>query len=127
MTDLPTDDHKFQTYFDSNDNSEFEGISEQELDVDIPNILESSDDEGENESNDEKIDDKVELSANFHNHKLIQYFNEDIGPQFPDGFDTIIASAKDYFDLMFDANIMTNFVIDIQTIMQSAKSNNRGK
>jgi hypothetical protein len=44
---------------------------------------------------------------------LIQYFNEDIGPQFPNGFDTIIASAKDYFDLMFDANIMTNFVIDI--------------
>jgi hypothetical protein len=57
-------------------------------------------------SNDQEIDDEVELSANFHNHKLIQYFNEDIGPQFPDGFDTIIASAKDYFDLMFDANIM---------------------
>ena len=128
MTDLPTDDHKFQTYLDYNDNnSEFEGISEQESDVDIPNILESSDDEGENESNDEEIDDEVELSANFHNHKLIQYFNEDIGPQFPDGFDTIIASAKDYFDLLFDANIMTNFVIDIQTIMQSAKSNNQGE
>ena len=58
---------------------------------------------------------------------MIQYFNEDIGPQFPDGFDTIIASAKDYFDLMFDANSMTNFVIDIQTITQSAKSNNRGE
>jgi hypothetical protein len=28
---------------------------------------------------------------------------------------------------LFDANIMTNFVIDIQTITQSAKSNNRGK
>jgi hypothetical protein len=45
MADLPTDDYKFQTYLDSNDNnSEFEGISEQESDVDIPNILESSDD-----------------------------------------------------------------------------------
>jgi hypothetical protein len=43
MADLPTDDHKLQTYLDSNDNnSEFEGISERELDVDIPNILESS-------------------------------------------------------------------------------------
>ena len=131
MADLPTDDYKFQTYLDSNDNnSEFEGISEQESDVDIPNILESSDDEGENESNDEEIEHEVELSANFHIFtmwKLIQYFNEDIGPQFPDGFDTIIASAKDYFDLMFDANSMTNFVIDIQTITQSAKSNNRGE
>ena len=43
MADLPTDDHKLQTYLDSNDNnSEFEGISEQKFDVDIPNILESS-------------------------------------------------------------------------------------
>ena len=66
------------------------------------------------------------LSVNFHNVK-IDYFNEDIGPKFPD--------AKDYFDLMFDANVMTKFVIDIQTITQSdiqritqsAKSNNRGK
>ena len=80
----------------------------------------------ENETNDEEIDNEVELSANFHNVR-IDYFNEDIGPQFPDGFDTTIASAKDYFDLMFDANITTNFVIDIQTITQSAKSNNRGK
>ena len=41
MANLPTDDHKLQTYLDSNDNkSEFEGISEQESDVDIPNILE---------------------------------------------------------------------------------------
>ena len=119
MADLPTDDHKLQTYLDSNDNnSEFEGISEQESDVDIPNILESSDDEGENESNDEEIDDEVELSANFHDVK-IDNFNEDIGPQFPNGFDTTIASAKDYFDLMFDANIMTNFVINIQTITQN--------
>jgi hypothetical protein len=63
MADLSTDDHKFQTYLDYNDNnSEFEGISEQESDVDIPNILESSDDEGENESNNEEID-EVELSA----------------------------------------------------------------
>ena len=71
MADLPTDDYKFQTYLDSNDNnSEFEGISEQESDVDIPNILESSDDEGENESNDEEIDDEIELSANFHIVKM---------------------------------------------------------
>jgi hypothetical protein len=29
MADLPTDDYKFQTYLDSNDNnSEFEGISD---------------------------------------------------------------------------------------------------
>jgi hypothetical protein len=35
MADLPTDDYKFQTYLDYNDNnSEFEGISEQESDVD---------------------------------------------------------------------------------------------
>jgi hypothetical protein len=29
---------------------------------------------------------------------------------FPDGFDTTTASPKDYFDLMSDANIMTDFV-----------------
>ena len=71
MADLSTDDHKFQTYLDSNDNnSQFEGISEQESDVDIPNILESSEDEGENESNDQEIDDEVELATNFHNVKI---------------------------------------------------------
>ena len=64
MADLPTDDHKFQTYLDSNDNnSEFEGISEQESDVDIPNILESSD---------EEIDDKVELSTNVKIASILQ-------------------------------------------------------
>ena len=69
------------TYFDSDDNnSKFEGLSEQESDIDIPNILESSDNGGENESNDEEIADEVELSANFHNVKI---FYEDIGPQFP--------------------------------------------
>jgi hypothetical protein len=40
----------------------------------------SSDNGGENESNDEDIADEVELSANFHNVKI---FYEDIGPQFP--------------------------------------------
>jgi hypothetical protein len=29
---------------------------------------------------------------------------------FPNGFDTTTVSAKDYFDLMSDANIMTDFV-----------------
>jgi hypothetical protein len=45
--------------------------------VDIPNILESSDNEGENENNDEEITDEVELSTNFHeipfSHKLSQF------------------------------------------------------
>ena len=71
MADLPTDDHMLQTYFNSDDNnSKFEGFSEQEFEEDIPNILESSDDEGENESNDEEIGDEVELSANFHDVKI---------------------------------------------------------
>jgi len=49
MADLPTDDYMLQTYFNSDDNnSKFEGFSEQESDVDIPNVLESSDDEGQN-------------------------------------------------------------------------------
>jgi len=51
----------------------------------------------------------VEWSANFHDVN-IHDFNEDIGPQFPNGFDNTTASAKDYFDLMFDANIMADFV-----------------
>lgn len=98
MADLPTDDQMLQTYFNSDDDSsEFEGFSEQESDVDIPNILESSDDEGQNESSDEEIADEVEWSANFHDVN-IDDFNEDIGPQFPDGFDNTTASAKDYFD-----------------------------
>jgi hypothetical protein len=60
------------TYFDSDDNnSKFEGFSEQESDVDIPNILESSDNEGENESNDEEITDEVELSTNLQRRSQI--------------------------------------------------------
>jgi hypothetical protein len=47
---------------------------------------------------------------------------------FPDEFDTTTASAKDYFDLMSDTNIMTDFVKHTNTyskcnIKQSGEGN----
>ena len=46
MADVLTNDDMIERYFQSDDDeSEFEGFSDNEADVDVPNALESSEDE----------------------------------------------------------------------------------
>ena len=109
MADVLTNDDMIERYFQSDDDeSEFEGFSDNEADVDVPNALESSEDEhGESENEDEM--DEIEWSDRFRNIQIAD-FTQETGPVFPEGFDTEKASAKDYFDIMFAPEIIGDFV-----------------
>jgi hypothetical protein len=83
MADVPTNDDMIERYFQSNTTSEFKGFSDNESDVDVPNALESSEDEhGES-----KNEDEIEWSNRFHNIQISD-FTQETGPVFPEGFDT---------------------------------------
>ena len=59
--------------------SEFKGFSDNESDVDVPNALESSEDEhGES-----KNEDEIEWSDRFHNIQISD-FTQETGPVFPE-------------------------------------------
>ena len=54
MADLLSNEEMLDRYFQSDDNeSDFEGFSEQESDVDIPNPFSSDEDDGESDIQDE--------------------------------------------------------------------------
>lgn len=109
MADVLTNDDMIERYFQSdNDESEFEGFSDNESDVDVPNALESSEDEHGESDNDDEMD-EIEWSCRFRDIQIAD-FTEETGPMFPEGFDTEKASAKDYFDLMFAPEIIGDFV-----------------
>jgi len=107
MADLPTNEEMLEEYFASDDSeSEFEGF-DVESDVDIPNALNSSDEEDENSENGDEIEDDWTSQLR---EIRVQNFTEETGPNFPDGFDCITATPMDYFNLMFSMNIIPDFV-----------------
>ena len=83
MADVLTNDDMIERYFQSDDDeSEFEGFSDNEADVDVPNALESSEDEhGESENEDEM--DEIEWSDRFRNIQIAD-FTQETGPVFPE-------------------------------------------
>ena len=107
MADLPTNEEFLEEYFASDDNeSEFEGF-DAESDVDVPNALNSSDEEDENSENGDEIEDDWTSQLR---EIRVNNFTEETGPNFPDGFDCNTATPIDYFNLMFSMNIIPDFV-----------------
>jgi hypothetical protein len=109
MAALPTNDQILDRYFQSDDDdSDFEGFSEVGSDVDIPNALDSSEDElGDDDS--ESENDDVNWTDRFRDVE-VHDFTERTEPVFPDGFNVETASPKDYFDLMFNPDMTGNIV-----------------
>ena len=109
MAALPTNEEILEQYFQSDDeDSEFEGFSEPESDVDIPNPLNSSDEEHPDSDDDSENDDET-WTGRFRNVE-IQDFTQATGPVFTDNFDVENASPKDYFDLMFSPEVVGDMV-----------------
>ena len=90
------------------DDSDFEGFSEVGSDVDIPNALDSSEDEQGDDDSESENDNEI-WTYQFRNVE-VHYFTECTGPVFPDGFNVETASPKDYFDLMFNPDMIGNIV-----------------
>jgi hypothetical protein len=60
MAALPTNDQILDRYFQSyDDDSDFEGFSEVGSDVDIPNVLDSSEDEQGDDDSESENDDEI--------------------------------------------------------------------
>jgi hypothetical protein len=79
MVALPTNEEILEQYFQSDDeDSEFEGFSEPESDVDIPNALNSSDEEPPDSDDDSENDDET-WTDRFRNVE-IQDFTQATGP-----------------------------------------------
>ena len=109
MAALPTNEEILEQYFQSDDeDSEFEGFSEPESDVDIPNALNSSDEEPPDSDDDSENDDET-WTDRFCNVE-IQDFTQATGRVFTDNFDVENASPKDYFDLMFSPEVVGDMV-----------------
>ncbi|XP_052678343.1 piggyBac transposable element-derived protein 5-like [Crassostrea angulata] len=108
MAALPSNKDILQDYFDSDDNiSEFEGFSDNESDLYIPE--ESSSSENEDSSSESERENDVNWTENLRGVR-VEPFTEDTGPVFPDDFDVATASAKDYFFLMFSEEQISAFV-----------------
>jgi hypothetical protein len=109
MAALPTNDQILDRYFQSdNDKSDFEGFSEVGSDVDIPNALDSSEDEQGDDDSESENDEEI-WTDRFRDVK-VHDFTERTGPVFPDGFNVETASPKNYFDLMFNPDMTGNIV-----------------
>ena len=109
MAALPTNDQVLDRCFQSDDDdSDFEGFSEVGSDVDIPNALDSSGDEQGDDDSESENDNEI-WTYQFRNVE-VHYFTERTGPVFPDGFNVETASPKDYFDLMFNPDMIGNIV-----------------
>ena len=108
MVALPTNDQILDRYFQSDDDdSNFEGFSEVGRDVDIPNALDSSEDEqGDDDS---ESGGGMTMKSGQTDFEMWD-FTERTGPVFPDGFNVETASPKDYFDLMFNPDMIGNIV-----------------
>lgn len=75
--------------------------------MDVPNALNSSDEEDENSENGDEIEDDWTSQLR---EIRVNNFTEEIGPNFPDGFDCNTATPMDYFNLMFSMSIILDFV-----------------
>jgi len=105
MAALPTNDQILDRYFQSDDDdSDFEGFS----DVDIPNALDSSEDEQGDDDSESENDDEI-WTDRFRDVE-VHDFTERTGPVFSDGFNVETASPNDYFDLMFNPDMIGNIV-----------------
>jgi len=94
-------------YFQSDDNeSDFEGFSEQESDVDIPNAFSSDEDDGESDIQDEI---EEEWSSQLRPAR-VENFTEKTGPVFSDRFHRTTATSLDYFSMNFSLNIIPQIV-----------------
>lgn len=108
MAALPTNEDILRDYFDSDDDiSEFEGFSDNESDIYIPE--ESSSSENEDSSSESERENDDNWTENLRGVR-VEPFTEDTGPVFPDDFDVATASAKDYFFLMFSEEQISAFV-----------------
>lgn len=107
MADLLSNEEMLDRYFQSDDNeSDFEGFSEQESDVDIPNAFSSDEDDGES-----VIQDEIEEEWSSQLRPVrVEHFTEETGPVFPDQFDRTTATPLDYFSMMFSLNIIPQIV-----------------
>ena len=107
MADLLSNEEMLEEYFASDSNeSEFEGFDVQS-DVDVPNALNSSDQEDETSENGDGIEDDWTSQLR---EIRVQNFTEETGPNFPDGYDCNTATPMDYFNLMYSTNIIPDFV-----------------
>jgi hypothetical protein len=80
-------------------------------DVDIPNALDSSEDEqGDDDSESGGGGNDDEIWTDRFRDVEVHDFTERTGPVFPDGFNVETASPKDYFDLMFNPDMIGNIV-----------------
>ncbi|XP_062606783.1 piggyBac transposable element-derived protein 4-like [Saccostrea cucullata] len=108
MADLPTNEEILRDYFDSDDDlDEFEGFSDADSDIYIPE--ESSSEEESESSSESEPENDDEWTENLRGVR-VDPFVEGVGPVFPDNFDVNTATAKDYFDLMFSPDSISDFV-----------------
>lgn len=90
-----TNEDKLRDYFNSDDDiSEFEGFSDNESDIYIPE--ESSSSENEDSSSESKRENDDNWTENLRGVR-VEPFTENTGPVFPDDFDVATASVKDFF------------------------------
>lgn len=108
MADLPSNEEILRNYFNSDDDSsDFEGFSDAESDIYIPE--ESSSEEESETSSESEPENDGEWTDTLHG-VYVERFREETGPVFPADFDVNTATAKDYFDLMFSPEIINDFV-----------------
>lgn len=108
MATLPSNEDILRDYFDSDDDSsEFEGFSDVESDISIPE--EQSSEEESGEESDSEPENETEWTDTLR-IVHVEQFNQETGPVFPADFDVQTATPKDYFDLMFSPGIISNFV-----------------
>jgi hypothetical protein len=108
MADLPTNEEILREYFESDDESiAFEGFSDAESDIYVPE--ESSSEEESESSSESEPEDNDEWTEHLRGVR-VDPFTEVTGPVFPADFDVTTATAKDYFDLMFSPNIISDIV-----------------
>lgn len=90
MADLPSNEDILRDYFDSDDNdSDFEGFSEVESDISIPEESSSEEEsEEESESEPENEDEWTDTLRGVH----VERFHEETGPVFPANFDVQTAT-----------------------------------
>ena len=82
-------------------------LKDVQSDVDVPNALNSSDQEDENSENGDGIEDDWTSQLR---EIRVQNFTEETRPTFPDGYDCNTATPMDYFNLMYSMNIIPDFV-----------------
>lgn len=107
MTTPPNKEDTLRDYDSGDDSSEFEGSSDVESDISIPE--EPSSEEESGEESDSKPENATEWTDTLR-AVHVEQFNGDTGPVFSDDFDVQTATPKDYFDLMFSPDIISDFV-----------------